>query len=280
MGFKSSRLATAVVLLPILYFLIQRLPPVFFFLFAAAVILRVQYEFYLLIFRNREKIPISIGLALGFLFCCSFYRADLFWGGRSGPAVVTFSLMAVLIVMLFSFRDIKATLVQSAALFLGVVYIAGFLGHLIFLRQMAHGSALILFLLLIVWAGDAAAYYVGKSMGRHKLYPEVSPNKTIEGAIGGWVGSFLGMLAAQLTFLPLFSGLDFLWVPLLVGGMGQLGDLTESMMKRSAGVKDSSALIPAHGGLFDKLDSVAFAAPVLYYYLLWFKGEGIPVVGF
>lgn len=272
MNFKSSRLATAVVLLPILSLLIRLLPPFFFFLFAAAVILRVQYEFYLLFFRNRETIPISIGLGLGFFFSWSFYRADLFWGGRSGPAVVILSLMAVLIVLLFAFRDIKATLVDSAAVFLGVVYIPGFLSHLILLRRMVHGSALILFLLLIVWAGDAAAYYVGKSMGKHKLYPEVSPNKTIEGAIGGLVGSFLATLAAQWTFLPIFNGLDFVFIPLVVGGMGQLGDLTESMMKRSAGVKDSSALIPAHGGLFDKLDSVAFAAPVLYYYLLWVKG--------
>jgi phosphatidate cytidylyltransferase len=269
---KSSRLTTAVVLLPILYLLIQYLPPFLFFLFAAAVVLRVQYEFYLLFFRNREMVPIFLGLALGFLFSWSFYRADLFWEGRSAPAVVTLSLMAVLIVTLFSFRDIKTTLVHSAAVFLGVVYISGFLSHLIFLRQMAHGSALILFLLLIVWAGDAAAYYVGRSMGRHPLYPEVSPNKTIEGAVGGLAGSFLGTLAAQFTFLPIFSGLDFVLVPLIVGGMGQLGDLTESMMKRSAGVKDASSLIPAHGGLFDKLDSVAFAAPVLYYYLLWVKG--------
>lgn len=272
MNFKSSRLATAVVLLPILYLLIQLLPPFFFFVLAVAVILRVQYEFYLLIFRNRETVPISLGLGLGFLFSLSFYRADLFWGGRSGPAVVTLSLMAVLLVTLFSFNDIKTTLIHSAAIFLGVAYISGFLSHLILLRQMARGRVLILFLLLIVWAGDAAAYYVGKSMGRHKLYPEVSPNKTIEGAIGGLAGSLLGTLAAQFTFLPIFKGFDFILIPLLVGGMGQLGDLTESMMKRSAGVKDASSLIPAHGGLFDKLDSVAFAAPVLYYYLLWMKG--------
>lgn len=280
MNFKESRLATAVVLLPILCLLIWVLPPLFFFLFAAVVILRVQYEFYLLFFKNREGFPIWTGLGLGFLLSLSFYRADLFWAGRSGPAVMILLLMILLILVLFQFHDIKTTLVDSAVLFLGVVYISGFLSHLIFLRQMVRGSALILFLLLLIWSGDAAAYYVGRSMGKHKLYPEVSPNKTIEGAIGGLVGSFLATLLAQWTFLPIFTGPDFILVPLLVGGMGQLGDLTESLMKRSAGVKDSSALIPAHGGLFDKLDSVAFAAPVFYYYLLWFKGGGIPSVGF
>lgn len=272
MNFKESRLATAVVLLPILYLLIWVLPPLFFFFFAAIVILRVQYEFYLLFFRARETTPILIGLALGFLLSFSLYRADLFWGGRSGPAVMTLSLMILLLFVLFLFRDIKTTLVDSAVLFLGIVYISGFLSHLILLRRMDRGSALILFLLLLIWSGDAAAYYVGKSIGKRKLYPEVSPNKTVEGAVGGLAGSFLATLLAQFTFLPIFTGLDFIGIPLLVGGMGQLGDLTESMMKRSAGVKDSSALIPAHGGLFDKLDSVAFAAPVFYYYLLWVKG--------
>ncbi len=280
MNFKSSRLATAVVLLPILYLLVQMLPSLFFFLFAAVVILRVQYEFYLLFFRNREIGPISIGLGFGLLLSFSFYRADLFWEGRSGPAVIILSLLMILILTLFLFRDIKTTLVDSAVILLGIIYISGCLSHLILLRQMARGSTLILFLLLLIWSGDAAAYYVGKSMGKHKLYAEVSPNKTIEGSIGGLVGSLFAMLLAQRTFLPIFTGLDFIWVPLLVGGMGQLGDLVESMMKRSAGVKDSSALIPAHGGLFDKLDSVAFAAPVFYYYLLWFKGQGIPIAGF
>lgn len=279
-NFKESRLATAVVLLPILYLLVWVLPPVFFFFFAAAVILRVQYEFYLLYFRNRETVPISIGLALGFLLAFSFYRVDLFWTGRFGAAVIVFSLMILLLSVLFLFRDIRTTLVDSAVIFLGIAYISGFLSHLILLRQMPQGSALILFLLLLIWSGDAAAYYVGKSFGKHKLYPEVSPNKTVEGAVGGLVGSFLATLLAQRTFLPIFTGLDFIFVPLLVGSLGQLGDLTESMMKRSAGVKDSSALIPAHGGLFDKLDSVAFAAPVFYYYLLWFKGNAIPIAGF
>ncbi|MBI3805833.1 MAG: phosphatidate cytidylyltransferase [Nitrospirae bacterium] len=277
---KRSRLTTAIILLPVLYLLIQKLPPFVFFLFAAAVILRVQYEFYLLSFRNRAPGLIYLGLALGFLLCLGFYRLDLFWQARSGPSLVIVPLFILLIVILFSFREIQTTLTDAAVVFLGMIYIAGFLSHLILLRQMPQGSLLILFLLMLVWIGDAAAYYVGKSIGRRKLYPEVSPNKTVEGSIGGLAGSFLATVLAQSTFLPIFTWSDFVWVPLVVGSMGQLGDLVESMFKRSAGVKDSSALIPAHGGLFDKLDSVAFAAPVFYYYLLWFKGYGPLPPGF
>ncbi len=271
MNLKESRLGTALLLLPILFLLIKVLPLFFFFLFTATVILRVQYEFYLLFFRDRQWRSISLGLVGGFFLAWSFYRPDLFWGGPSGAAIFIFLLMALLMAVLFTFREIKTALVDVAVLFLGVVYLSGCLSHLISIRRMERGGGLIFLLLMIVWMGDAAAYYVGRSIGRHKLYPEVSPNKTVEGAIGGLCGSFLAMALAQWTFLPIFSWGDLLLIPLFVGGMGQLGDLVESMMKRSAGVKDSSALIPAHGGLFDKLDSVAFAAPVFYYYLLLIK---------
>jgi phosphatidate cytidylyltransferase len=106
-------------------------------------------------------------------------------------------------------------------------------------------------------------------MGRRKLYPAVSPNKTVEGSFGGLVGSFIAGALGKMVLISFFSWSDLLFLSLLLGVFGQLGDLTESMMKRSAGVKDSSGLIPAHGGLLDKLDSVAFAAPVFYYYLYW-----------
>lgn len=276
MNFKQSRLATAVVLVPVLYLLLRTFSPFLFFIFAAAVILRVQYEFYLLFYRERAQGPVYVGLGFGFLLSCAFYRQDLF----SGPAAVPFHLvfvallMGVLLFHLFFFRDIKTTLADAAVSFLGVAYISGCLSYLILIRLMTEGSFLIIFLLFVIWAGDAGAYYVGRSIGRRKLYPEVSPNKTVEGAVGGLIGSFIGGAVAKFAFVPFFSWGDLLVLSLLLGSFGQLGDLTESMLKRSAGVKDSSGLIPAHGGLMDKLDSVAFAAPLFYYYLFWIKGIG------
>ncbi len=158
---------------------------------------------------------------------------------------------------------------ESAVLFLGVSYISGFLSHLFLIRDLPQGKGLIALILLLTWGGDAGAYYVGRAWGKHKLSPRVSPNKTVEGAIGGLATTLAGGLIVKLSLLPLLSWGNIISLSLLLGVFGQLGDLTESMLKRSAGVKDSSSLIPAHGGLFDKLDSIAFAAPLLYYYMIF-----------
>jgi phosphatidate cytidylyltransferase len=117
----------------------------------------------------------------------------------------------------------------------------------------------------VIWAGDAAAYYAGRALGRHKLAPTISPNKTIEGSIAGLAGSILTgivlgswLLQRQIAFLAFAS--------LAAAIAGQLGDLAESALKRSSGVKDSSSLLPGHGGMLDRLDSLIFAAPVFYWF--------------
>ncbi len=269
MNLKENRLAVAIVLVPMLYLLVRTLPPFLFFLLATAAILRVQYEFYQLFYQNRK--PICVGLGLGFLLLLFYYMGNLF---PFFPLVCISILAAVFIFHLFYFQDIKTTLVDSAVLFLGTIYLPGFLGYLILIRNIPGGTSFILLLLLIVWLGDAGAYYVGRLIGKRKLHVKVSPNKTIEGAIGGLIASLIGGGLAKLAFLPIFSWKEIFVLSFLSGLFGQLGDLTESMFKRSAGIKDSSQLIPAHGGLFDKLDGVAFAAPVFYYYLFWIKGYG------
>ncbi|MFQ5580326.1 MAG: phosphatidate cytidylyltransferase [Nitrospiria bacterium] len=276
MNIKQSRLAIAVILLPILYSLLRFLPPLFFSLFLSATILRVQYEFYRLFFQDRARGVTNFGLGLGFLLSICFFLKASFPGGALIPLsmIVFAGLMSVMLYTLFSFREIKSALVDSSVLFLGVMYISGFLSHLIFIRHIPDGKFLIIFLLIVIWGGDAGAYYIGKAIGKRKLYPSVSPNKTVEGSFGGLLGSFMGGSLAKLTFLSIFSWGELLLISLLLGGFGQLGDLAESLLKRSAGVKDSSSLVAAHGGLFDKLDSIAFAAPVFYYYLFWVKGVG------
>ena len=120
--------------------------------------------------------------------------------------------------------------------------------------------------------GDIAAFYTGLSIGKHKLYPEISPNKTIEGAIGGTLGCFMVVAAAKVFYMNQLSVMDVLIISVGIAVMGQLGDLCESMFKRAAGVKDSGNLIPGHGGILDRFDSVLFAAPFLYYYLVFIKG--------
>jgi len=242
----------------------------------------VQYEFYQLFYRERPQEPVYVGLVFGFLLAFYFYLENPILGKTPVPFGMAFIslLIGVLLFHLFFFRDIKTTLVDSAVLFLGVAYAAGCLSYLILIHRMPKGSALIVFLLMVIWGGDAGAYYAGRSMGKRKLYPTVSPNKTVAGSAGGLLGSFIAGALARFALIPIFSWSDLLFLALLLGSFGQLGDLAESMLKRSAGVKDSSGLIPAHGGLLDKLDSVAFAVPVFYYYLFWVKGYGRISLGF
>ena len=143
------------------------------------------------------------------------------------------------------------------------------LSHLIFYLESASFRRTLLFLLLCVWICDSAAYYVGSTMGKRKLAPGISPNKTVEGSIAGVLGSMAGAL-----LLNAFSLVQWpLWFVFCAGALiavfAQLGDLAESMIKRDAGVKDSGNLIPGHGGVLDRVDALLFTVPIFYYALLW-----------
>ena len=137
------------------------------------------------------------------------------------------------------------------------------------------GSRLILSLFIITWFGDTAAYFVGSYFGRHKLAPKVSPKKSWEGALGNFGGNLVGALLMKVTVCTEWTLVDVVALALLLGTVGQLGDLVESTWKRSAGVKDSNmggVSIPGHGGMLDRVDSLAFAAPVLYAYVHFVHG--------
>jgi phosphatidate cytidylyltransferase len=154
----------------------------------------------------------------------------------------------------------------------GVVYVSLLLSHLLLLRWLPDGELLTLFVFGVTWLADAGAYYIGWLIGRHSLAPKISPKKTVEGAIGGLGFSILGGVGAKFWFLPGLSLADSVLLGVLLGIVGQLGDLVESLWKRSAGVKDSSTVLMAHGGILDKVDSLMFTAPVFYYYLVLVKG--------
>jgi phosphatidate cytidylyltransferase len=144
------------------------------------------------------------------------------------------------------------------------------MSYLVLLRDLDHGVKWIFLLLIIVMAGDTAAFYVGSTLGKRKLYPIVSPKKSVEGMIGGLAGSCVGTLIAGATFFPELTVAGAIATALIVGLLGQLGDLFESLLKRSFGVKDSGNIFPGHGGMLDRLDSVLFAAPSLYIYARYF----------
>lgn len=152
------------------------------------------------------------------------------------------------------------------------VYAVGASGKLLRISTASSGGDLLLFLFGVLWVGDTAAMGIGKWLGRQKLAPAVSPNKTVEGFIGGLVGALaVGLLMAFWKFDRL--GLrHVIFLALGCSLFGQLGDLVESMWKRSLGIKDSSDIIPGHGGVLDRFDSLLFAAPFMYGYLVWLVG--------
>lgn len=207
--------------------------------------------------------------------CAGFVAA--FAGSLLLPTLVfdllPFSLCLTLLVLfsalffLFRIRDIKHSAGETGLFLLGFLYLPLLMSYLVLLREMDHGVKWIFLLLIIVMSGDTAAFYVGSSLGKRKLYPIVSPNKSVEGMIGGLVGSVLGALLASATFFPEITIVDAVVAAFIVGLLGQLGDLFESLLKRSFGVKDSGNIIPGHGGMLDRLDSVLFAAPTLYIYV-------------
>ncbi len=157
---------------------------------------------------------------------------------------------------------------DTATRTLGVLYIALPFSYLIPLRELVHGRRWVLFLIVVVWINDTFAYFTGRLVGRHKLSPVVSPNKTIEGGVGGIIG---GVVAALIMNRYLDLALGPLVVTALAVALGLVamgGDLVESVIKRGAGAKDSGTIIPGHGGMLDRIDSIIFTIPVLYYFLL------------
>ena len=140
------------------------------------------------------------------------------------------------------------------------------MSHFILIRQESDGVRWIFFILVLAFSGDIAAYYVGKGLGRRKLLPEVSPGKTVEGTIGLVAGSIIACVLFRQWFFPTLSVLHAVILGLVGSVTGQLGDLCESALKRTAGVKDSGTLLPGHGGILDRLDCLMFITPFVYYY--------------
>lgn len=196
----------------------------------------------------------------------------------------TFDLYSLLIVfsaaslLIELFRNKESAIHNLGATFLGVLYIGLFSSSILAIRefyknplQYDQGGLIIISILFTIWICDSAAYFLGLAFGKHRLFLRVSPKKSWEGAIAGFVFSILTMIAAKLIILDFLNWIDAISIGLIVGIVGQMGDLVESLIKRDAGVKDSSTIIPGHGGIFDRFDSLLFAAPLVFLYLKYFS---------
>jgi len=252
------------VALPILVLLVSYSGATLFNLLVVTVSAAALYEFYRMALDGRRRPEAFLATLLGALFA-----AALCWQAAEMPFLVLVGDFLLLsLVFLFRHQEIAAVAGQLGCVCLGLLYIPLPLSYLARLHALPDGPAWVFLVLAIVMLGDSAAYFVGCSFGRHKLYPSVSPNKTVEGALGGLAGSLVGALIFSWLFMPQLGVGSVIAVTLLIGVVSQLGDLFESLLKRGCGVKDSGTMIPGHGGLLDRLDSLLFAFPVAFYLAL------------
>lgn len=213
----------------------------------------------------------GVGVTLGVVLPVTFYL-----GGMVSQAVVAAMVALTVSLGLFTRQDVVISLQRAAYTLLGVFYVSWLLSHVLLLRLLAEGQYYVFYVFLVVWLGDAVALYVGTLLGRHPLAPSISPRKTVEGAVGGLLGSVSGALLGKLWWLDHFTLVQCIVSGGMLACLGQLGDLSESLLKRSTGVKDSAQLIPGHGGILDKVDGILFSAPAMYYYTLYITGHGLP----
>jgi len=292
-----KRIATAVVLIPIVLLLVLRAPVPVLAVVAAAVALITIQEFLKLTESygvQPMRLPTYIFVGLLFLLLAASASGET-------PQLSTLKFVvgmgfacaiAPFIFLTITMRraQMSTAYPAAAASAFAFAYIALPMAMLVQLRQQIAGAFWLLYLLLVVWAGDILAYFVGRSLGRHLMAPRISPKKTWEGAAASvaaslLVGSLLFSYALQISSSLLRVGLierrDGLfglekpeWLPIVlltiaVNIAAQLGDLVESLIKRGAGVKDSGTILPGHGGMLDRIDALLFAAPVLWYYAAW-----------
>lgn len=221
---------------------------------------------YTALLRNRGyHLPAFIGYAGVTFFIALLYFGSLIQQELIYPAIAFIMMtLAVFVLIFFEKSDFR----ESALIFWGIIYLGGLSGYLILLRQLPQGLTFTLLLLAGVWSNDTLAYFTGIKWGKRRLAPAISPQKSVEGALAGIGGTiFLAVLAAYLfpEWIRLTRG-EAALLGLVIAVFAQLGDLVESAMKRKFGVKDTGKLIPGHGGVLDRFDSLLFAAPLIYYY--------------
>ncbi len=208
-------------------------------------------------------IALGTGLALAVMFFPRYFSVLI--------VAIPLALMLSFSFYLVKYHALELVLQQVALTLLAVIYGGLLFSFLGLIRDLTSGSAWLLIVLGTTFAADTGAYVSGHLFGRHKLAPRVSPGKTLEGLIGGWIVATGVAFFCKYLFFNEISLSDCLWVGGIAGWVGPLGDLSESLMKRSVGVKDSGNLIPGHGGLLDRVDALLFTSPVVYYYAAYLR---------
>jgi phosphatidate cytidylyltransferase len=263
----AVRLATAAVAVPALLWLIYLAPPVAFFLLALAASLVGAFELFAMT-HSGDRIAQALGLVATAAVSCAVYL-----GAREPRMLATALVLAPLIgplVTLARLGDLSSAALRAFAMSTGPLLIAVPLTLLAIMRRdVEGGSGYVVMTLMFAWFGDTGGYFAGRFLGKHKLYEAVSPKKTVEGSLGGLGGTVLGGLLAHFWYLPGVPLAHVLPLAAAASVFGQAGDLAESLLKRSTGVKDSGAIVPGHGGILDRVDALLFTSAVVYLYTLW-----------
>lgn len=271
----ARRWLTALVILPLLLLVLFKGGPLFFILLILVINALAQWEFLGMFQVEADAFRRLKSIILGSVLLLSFGTAQ-----RAtqicNPTGVLFVLVGILFVLflfyLIAYEHIVELTKDLMVNVLALLYIPLLLGHFIWLRHLNDGEWWVFWLLLVIMAGDTGAFYCGRTFGKTKLYPAVSPGKTWAGVVGGTIAAVIAGAAAGHWALPWMSLRIMAGLALVLAIVGLLGDLFESMLKRQAEVKDTSSLLPGHGGMLDRLDSLLFAAPVVVYFRLFLIG--------
>lgn len=271
-GSLARRLLAAAVFLPC-FFIIAHRGGIYYLILVDMIIVLGLFEFYKMMeakgLRPYKWIGVLSGGALPWYL---FFRQGIY-----ANVLLTLTLIAVMIAELIR-RDKGHAVYHISVTIFGVLYVSWLGSHLMLLRELpiiagldyAVGFTFVIIVFTLTWSCDTGAYIFGRLFGRRKLFPSISPSKTVEGALGGTFLSIVGILIARGLMDTQLGIVDAVALAIAASVIGQLGDLVESMIKRDARIKDSSTAIPGHGGILDRFDSLLFTAPLIYYALRYF----------
>jgi phosphatidate cytidylyltransferase len=264
----AMRWLTGLILAAVIFVIILFAPPIALAAVIAAFSMIGVWEYSNIVFGKGFLIEKIEGLVFAFIIPFVF-----FWGSSQLIiAVIAFCIIITFIIFLWTINNNSFEVINVAKVAFGFLYIPFLISHFILIRNLDKGVYWVLFVLVIAFAGDITALYIGKYFGKHKLIPLVSPGKTVEGTIGLILGSTLACLLFGYYIFPHIS-LFHIAVLAFVGSIiGQLGDLSESAIKRNYGLKDASSILPGHGGVLDRMDCLLFIVPFVYYYRIFVIG--------
>lgn len=275
----KKRMITAIIGIPLLVLSIISFEGLFFFILIALFSVLALKEYCSITLsdesRTNEILTLFLGgvILLGAFLENSFNLSGTAQGGSTmlPAAGLVFGSFVLFFYHICRIKEFSQSLTAVFKSVFGLFYVAFLFSYLIVLRYHPEGANILLFLLFVTWAGDTGGYFIGRWKGRHALSPRISPKKTVEGMFGSAVFGIVLALACKFVFLKNTALLHCLVMGMGVNILNQCGDLFESLIKRTFGVKDSGGIIPGHGGVLDRVDSLLFAAPFIYYYTYFFN---------